>query len=54
MSNDVNEYEEKKTHLSLAGSGDPWSYLTKPRMHILRALHDRIPIDVVESNFKLS
>ena len=54
MSNSPNIYEKKKTSLSLAGSGDPWSYLTRTRKNILRALHDRIPIDDVASIFSMS
>ena len=32
-------YDGERVHLSLAGSGDPWSSLTKLRKRILRELH---------------
>jgi len=34
------EYDGSRVHLSLAGAGDPWSFLTKFRKRILRELHD--------------
>ena len=34
-----NEYDGSRVYLSLAGSGDPWSSLTKLRKRILRELH---------------
>jgi len=34
------EYDSSRVHLSLAGSGDPWSSLTQLRKRILRELHD--------------
>jgi len=41
-----NKYDGSRVHLSLAGSGDPWSSLTKLRKRILRELHD-VP-DIIE------
>jgi len=49
-----NKYEESKAYFSLAGSGDPWSCLTKTRKNILRALHNRIPIEDIAAIFSLS
>jgi hypothetical protein len=36
----ISGYDDSKVHLSLAGSGNPWKYLTKTRKRILRGLHD--------------
>ena len=54
MGKEHNKYEEMQTYLSLAGSGDPWSYLSKTRKNILRALHDRIPFNEVASSFNMT
>ncbi|NPD88727.1 MAG: hypothetical protein HGN29_08375 [Asgard group archaeon] len=54
MNTTSNIYENKKTYLSLAGSGDPWSYLTKTRKDIINSLHDRIPLDEVANIFNMS
>jgi len=54
MGKEYNKYEEIQTYLSLAGSGDPWSYLSKTRKNILRALHDRIPFNEVASSFNMT
>ncbi|MDF1538748.1 MAG: hypothetical protein P1Q69_07585 [Candidatus Thorarchaeota archaeon] len=37
---DRTPYNGDKVHLSLAGSGNPWSSLTQLRKRILRELHD--------------
>jgi len=37
----ASKYDGSRVHLSLAGSGDPWSALTKLRKRILRELHDQ-------------
>ena len=39
------KYDGSRVHLSLAGSGDPWSTLTKLRKRILRELHDQPDLD---------
>lgn len=48
------KYEESHAYFSLAGSGDPWSYLTKIRKNILRALHDRLSTEEIASTYNLS
>ncbi|MHA1906894.1 MAG: hypothetical protein ACW98Y_06345 [Candidatus Thorarchaeota archaeon] len=48
------EYDGSRVHLSLAGSGDPWSSLTKLRKRILRELHDTPDIDELASILKMT
>ncbi len=43
------EYDGSRVHLSLAGSGDPWSSLTKLRKRVLRELHDTPEINELAS-----
>jgi hypothetical protein len=43
------EYDGSRIYLSLAGSGDPWSSLTKFRKRILRELHDTPDISSLAS-----
>lgn len=40
-------YNRERVHLSLAGSGDPWSVFTSLRKQILRVLHDYPELDHV-------
>ncbi|MHA2363962.1 MAG: hypothetical protein ACXAC7_08380 [Candidatus Hodarchaeales archaeon] len=50
----TNIYDKKKYYLSLAGSGDPWSVLTKVRGNLLKALHDIQTIDKLSKIFDMS
>jgi hypothetical protein len=42
-------YDDSRVYLSLAGSGDPWSSLTRFRKRILRELHDTPDINELAS-----
>lgn len=48
------EYDGSRVHLSLAGSGDPWSSLSKLRKRILRELHDTPDINEIASILKMN
>ncbi len=48
------KYDGNKVHLSLAGSGDPWSSLTRLRKRILRELHYLSNISSLESLLEMS
>ncbi len=49
-----NIYHKKKIYLSMAGSGDPWSALTRERRYILRALHDGLSLQSLADEFNMS
>lgn len=49
-----NIYENQKAYFSLAGGGDPWSYLTVARKNILRALHDGFSLEEIQDIFNIS
>lgn len=49
-----NIYQKKKIYCSMAGSGDPWSALTKPRRPILLAMHDGLNIERLAEVFDMS
>ena len=49
-----NSYTERKLRCSMAGSGDPWSALTKSRRPILMAMHDGLNIKQLAKVFSMS
>ncbi len=49
-----NIYKDKKIWCSMAGSGDPWSALTRPRRPILLAMHDGLNLDRLAEVFNMS
>ncbi|MHA2357792.1 MAG: hypothetical protein ACXABK_03355 [Candidatus Heimdallarchaeaceae archaeon] len=49
-----NKYKESNAYFSLEGSGDPWSYFTSTRKNILRALHNRLPLEEIADIFNIS
>ena len=53
-SKETNVYKEKIIYCSMAGSGDPWSAITKLRRQILLALHDGLNMEKLTKVFGLS
>lgn len=49
-----NIYKEKKIYCSMAGSGDPWSALTRPKRPMLLAMHDGLNIERIAEVFDMS
>lgn len=49
-----NPYEKMPLRPSLAGSGDPWSALTRRRLQMLRALQDDLSLEQLAETFGLS
>lgn len=48
------EIDFNRIHYSLAGSGDPWSSLTRTRVSIMKELHDGFELSEIASGLDLS
>lgn len=51
---ETNIYKNKKIYCSMAGSGDPWSALTRLRRCVLLALHDGLTVGRLSEVFNIS
>jgi hypothetical protein len=47
-------YSERSIYPSLAGSGDPWTALTRTRLQMMLAMHDGLDIEQLAAVFELS
>jgi hypothetical protein len=51
--NRANPYWKTTSHVSMAGSGNPWPYLTDHRCLLLRSLHDGYSLERIEEILRL-